>query len=88
MKQFISTTGGKIVNTNAIAFLTSRTKANPGTPGEDVTQLVIGFSAAGIVSQGGLMPLTLVMQGDEALEFLGQLERLGIEVDSLRNKIS
>lgn len=76
------------MNTNAIAFLTSRIKATPGSPDDDVTQLVIGFSAAGIVSQGGLMPLSLVMQGEEALEFLGQLERLGVEVDFLRNKIS
>lgn len=73
------------MNANAIAFLTSRAKA---TPGEETTQLVIGFSAAGIVNHGGLMPLSLVMQGEEALEFLGKLENLGVDVESLRSKIS
>ena len=89
MNRFSSTSGGKIVNVNAIAFLTSRTKGTPGTPGRgEATQLVIGFSAAGIVSQGGLMPLSLVMQGEEALEFLEQLELRGVEVDALRLKLS
>ena len=73
---------------NAIAFLTSRTKGTPGAPGGETTQLVIGFSAAGIVSQGGLMPLSLVMQGEEALEFLEQLELRGVEVEYLHRKLA
>jgi hypothetical protein len=88
MNHFITTSGGKIVNVNAIAFLTSRRKGAPGVRDGDVTQLVIGFSAAGMVNQGALMPLSLVMQGEEALEFLARLEELGVSVESLRNKVS
>lgn len=89
MTDFISTSGGKIVNVNAIAFLTSRTKEAPGGLGKgDITQLVIGFSAAGVISDGGLMPLSLVMQGDEAREFLGHLDQRGIDVKPLLHKIS
>lgn len=77
------------MNVNAIAFLTSRTKGTPGASGgDDITQLVIGFAAAGVIDQGGLMPLSLVMQGREAKEFLAQLEERGVNVEHLRRKIS
>ncbi len=80
------------MNVNAIAFLTSRSKEKQGSPGNpgkgDITQLVIGFSAAGVIGEGGLMPLSLVMQGDEAKEFLEELGARGVNVSALVRKIS
>lgn len=88
MNNFISTSGGKIVNVNAIAFLTSRTRESTAAGEVGTAQLVIGFSAAGAVGQGGLLPLSLVLSGREALEFLAQLEARGVQVEHLRRKIS
>ncbi|MAS96817.1 MAG: hypothetical protein CMO55_26805 [Verrucomicrobiales bacterium] len=85
MSDFISTPQGKIVNVNAIAFLTTRTK----TVGkETVTQLLIGFSAATAVGEGGLMPLSLLMEGSEATLFLNQLGQRGVDVAALQKKLS
>jgi hypothetical protein len=88
MNNFISTSGGKIVNVNAIAFLTSRTREATAAGEGGSAQLVVGFSAAGTVGQSGLLPLSLVMSGREALEFLDQLEARGVVVEHLRRKIS
>jgi len=86
MSNFISTSGGKIVNVDAIAFLTSRTPATESQESAG-TQLIVGFSAASAVAQGGMMPLSLVMQGREAIEFLDQLATRGVLVDHLRAKL-
>ena len=68
MADFISTTGGKIVNVEAIAFLTTRTPA--AKEGETpAAQLIVGFAAASPSASGSIMPLSLVMKSDEALEF-------------------
>lgn len=90
MNDFISTLGGKIININAIAFLTSRVKqASSEAGGEALKQLVIGFSAAATIGQGSsMMPLSLVMQGEEAENFLEQLESRGVSVESLRAKLA
>lgn len=86
MSDFISTAHGKIINMNAIAFLTTRTKPAGKS---SVVQLVIGFSAAASVGDGGsLMPLSIVMEGEEAVEFLAQLGKRGIDVAALQKKIS
>ena len=90
MSDFISTIGGKIVNLNAIAFLTSRTRQAPEGAGEGgEKQIVIGFSAASTIAQGSsMMPLSLVLQGAEAGDFLDQLATKGIEVKHLRAKLA
>ena len=68
------------------AFLTSRTPAS--REGEEVSsQLIIGFSAATSVGSGNMMPLSLVMEGAEASEFLDQLAERGVAVDSLKAKL-
>ena len=86
MADFISTTGGKIVNVEAIAFLTSRTPSSQ--EGEDrPTQLIVGFSAATSVGSGGMMPLSLVLESAEAVEFLEQLSSRGVVIDHLRSKL-
>lgn len=86
MAEFISTSGGKIVNVDSIAFLTSRTPAS--AEGEEIpTQLIIGFSAATTIKSGSMMPLSLVMEGDEAVEFLDQLASKGVAVDHLKAKL-
>ncbi len=87
MSDFISTSGGKIINVDSIAFLTSRTPA-PKEDQETASQLIIGFSAATSVGSGNMMPLSLVMEGEEANEFLDQLGNRGVDVESLRAKIS
>lgn len=84
MADFISTTGGKIVNVEAIAFLTSRI---PADRDKSIPQLVVGFSAAASASGGGLMPLSLVMEGAEAKDFLTQLTARGVVVDGLLKKL-
>jgi hypothetical protein len=87
MSDFISTSGGKIINVDSIAFLTSRTPA-PREGEEVASQLIVGFSAATSVGSGSMMPLSLVMEGEEAYEFLDQLGTRGVVVDALRAKIS
>lgn len=87
MADFISTTGGKIVNVESIAFLTSRIPKAP--EGEALpSQLIIGFSAATTTAGGSMMPLSLVVDGDEANDFLDQLEARGVEVKYLKSKLS
>ncbi|MEX2579847.1 MAG: hypothetical protein WD342_12385 [Verrucomicrobiales bacterium] len=89
MSDFISTSCGKIVNVNAIAFVTTRNP--PAREGEEpapAIQLVIGFAAATSFEDGRARPLSLVMQGGEALEFLDQLAARGVVVHHLREKVS
>ncbi|MDA7921635.1 hypothetical protein N9Z18_00090 [Verrucomicrobiales bacterium] len=90
MSDFISTLGGKIINLNVIAFLTFRTRHNPEGSGESgEKQIVVGFSAASTIAQGSsMMPLSLVLQGVEAEDFLDQLATKGIEVKHLRAKLA
>lgn len=87
MSNFISTSGGKIVNLNAIAFITTRQRQNPEKEKADGIQLVIGFSSAASVGEGRLMPLSLVMEGAEALEFLDEVAGHGVVVRHLREKL-
>lgn len=90
MSDFISTKAGKIVNVDAIAFITTRVPppsegaAKATKPG---AQLVIGFSAATSTSGGSLMPLSLVIEGDEAKDFLQKLKKRGIEIKALLAKL-
>lgn len=86
MADFISTTDGKIVNVDAIAFLTSRQPASE-KGAKAKRQLIVGFSSAANGSQGGLVPLSLVLEGKEATDFLGQLSKRGADVASLKKKI-
>lgn len=87
MADFISTSGGKIVNVDTIAFLTSRTP--PSTEeGEVYSQLIVGFSAATTLKSGSMMPLSLVMEGEEAADFLDQLAARGVVVDHLKAKVA
>lgn len=76
------------MNVDSIAFLTSRTPA--AKEGESArSQLLIGFSAATAVGgAGSMMPLSLVMEGEEASEFLDQLGSRGVVVDHLRSKLA
>ena len=86
MADFISTTGGKIVNVETIAFLTSRVPSS--TEGEERDpQLIIGFSAATSVGNGNMMPLSLVLESKEALDFLKQMKARGVLVDHLAKKL-
>lgn len=86
MADFISTTGGKIVNVESIAFLTSRIPKSP--EGEKAPpQLIVGFSAATTTAGGSMMPLSLVIAGDEAIDFLNQLSARGVVIDQLKAKI-
>ena len=87
MADFISTSDGKIVNVEAIAFLTSRQSAT-GKDAPERKQLVVGFSSAANGSQGGLVPLSLVLEGKEATHFLDQLAERGADVASLKKKIA
>ena len=87
MSDFISTSGGKIINVDSIAFLTSRTPAVQEGE-ESSSQLIVGFSAATSVGSGSMMPLSLVMEGAEAAEFLDQLATRGVVVDYLKAKVS
>lgn len=84
MADFISTSDGKIVNAEAIAFLTSRI---PADKGKGAPQLIVGFSAATSTNSGSLMPLSLVMEGAEAKDFLAQLSARGVDVASLKKKL-
>lgn len=87
MADFISTTDGKIVNVDAIAFLTSRQPAAEGGK-KQKRQLIVGFSSAASGSQGGLVPLSLVLESKEAVDFLDQLGSRGVDVAALRKKIA
>lgn len=87
MSNFISTSGGKIVNLNAIAFMTTRHRHTSEEGKADVVQLVIGFSSSASVGEGRLMPLSLVMEGAEALEFLDEVAGHGVVVHHLREKL-
>lgn len=87
MSNFISTSGGKIVNINAIAFITTRHRKATGEGRTDAVQLVVGFSSAASVGEGRLMPLSLVMEGAEALEFLDELAGHGVTIHHLREKL-
>lgn len=84
MADFISTSDGKIVNAEAIAFLTSRI---PVGKGKAAPQLIVGFSAATSTNSGSLMPLSLVMEGSEAKDFLAQLATRGVDVAALKKKL-
>ncbi|MEM7601098.1 MAG: hypothetical protein AAF357_06740 [Verrucomicrobiota bacterium] len=85
MAEFISTTDGKIVNVDAIAFLTSRQPAAKKKGA--VKQLIVGFSSAASGAQGGLVPLSLVLEAAEAIDFLDQLAEKGVDVDALKQKL-
>jgi hypothetical protein len=87
MADFISTTGGKIVNVESIAFLTSRTPKAP-EGGALPAQLIIGFSAATTTAGGSMMPLSLVVSGEEADDFLDQMGERGVGVKKLRARLS
>ena len=86
MADFISTTDGKIVNVDAIAFLTSRQPSSE--KGAAKKQLIVGFSSAASGSQGGLVPLSLVLESKEATDFLDQLGERGVDVSALKSKIA
>ncbi len=100
MSDFLSTTNGKVINVSQIAFLTSRTNPNSlrrGSTAEGKSsvyrvkgvfpvQLVVAFSAMA-EGKSGMLPLSIVLEGAEALDFLGQLEQRGIDVVALRKKI-
>lgn len=88
MSNFISTSGGKIVNINAIAFMTTRHRHAADKAGVDAVQLVIGFSSSASIGEGRLMPLSLVMEGNEALEFLDELASHGVVIHHLRSKLA
>ena len=68
MADFVSTTNGKIVNVDAIAFLTSRQPAAEKAASKK--QLIVGFSSSATGSEGGLIPLSLVLEAEEATDFL------------------
>ena len=85
MADFVSTTNGKIVNVDAIAFLTSRQPAAEKAASKK--QLIVGFSSSATGSEGGLIPLSLVLEAEEATDFLDQLGRRGVDVAALRKKI-
>ena len=102
MSTFISTTDGKIINIDTVAFLTTRInpksirrgKSKDGSSEisyrvKDVTpiQLVVAFSAAA-ESKSGMIPLSLVIDGEEALDFLAQMEKSGVNVDVIREKVT
>ncbi|GEM_PF-2518286 len=86
MADFISTTNGKIVNVDAIAFLTSRQPATEKGASKK-KQLIVGFSSAASGSQGGLVPLSLVLEAKEATDFLDQLGTRGVDITALKKKI-
>lgn len=86
MADFISTIGGKIVNVESIAFLTSRVSTSPEGEGK-APQLIVGFSAATAVGGGNMMPLSLVLESKEALDFLKQLAARGVVTDHLLEKL-
>lgn len=75
------------MNVEAIAFLTSRVPTSRGGE-ERAKQLVVGFSAASSVSSGALLPLSLVLESDEAEDFLKQLKKRGVVVDHLKKKLA
>ena len=102
MTDFISTNNGKIVNVANIAFLTTRTNPKSVRRGtskdgsssvsyrvKDVipVQLVVAFAAAA-ESKSGMIPLSLVLEGSEATDFLDQMQSRGVNVTSIREKVS
>ncbi len=50
-------------------------------------QLVVAFAAAA-ESKNGMIPLSLVLEGDEAMDFLDQLAGHGVDVASIKAKVS
>lgn len=75
------------MNVDAVAFLTTRTPA-PREGEARPVQLVVGFAAASPSTSGSIMPLSLVMESDEARDFLDQLGARGVVTDHLREKLA
>ncbi len=100
MTEFIATSEGKLINITSVAYITTRrhpqSQMSAGNKGARVSyraagvpthQLIIGFSAAGTDSNG-MRPLSMMLEGDEAVDFLNQLGKLGLEIAKLLEKVT
>ncbi len=97
MSDFILTLSNKLINVEAIAFISSREnprarqtkQAEKGATfvsykvPEMPRQLVIAFSAAA-TGKTSAMPLSLIFEGEEAFDLIEAMEARGIDTGDLK----
>ena len=101
MNEFVVTTSGKIINLDAIAFITARTPPDARVSKADASktakvqyvkrdspkQLLLSFSAV-TSDRRGTAPLAVVLVEDEAADFLDQFtQRRQVDTSVLRQAV-